>query len=157
MKIVRTCNTQTDFVKLTAKLDAELNQRYGLAQSTYDKHNKIDSINTAVVAYLNEKPVACGCFKRIDSQIIEIKRMYVVDAFRRRGFSVLVLNALEKWATELGFLNAILETGKGQPEAIELYQKCGYTVIDNYGPYKDLENSVCMEKLLSPQVQNNKI
>ncbi len=39
-----------------------------------------------------------------------------------------------------------LETGKGQPEAMALYKKAGYSVIPKYGPYKKLANSVCMEK-----------
>jgi hypothetical protein len=62
--------------------------------------------------------------------------------------SVIVLQALENWSLELGHPIAILETGKGQPEAIGLYNKSGYQVIDNYGPYIGFENSVCMKKVL---------
>ena len=75
--------------------------------------------------------------------------MYVSDAYRRRGFSVVVLSALEKWGSELDYSRAILETGKGQPEAIGLYRKCGYKVIENYGPYKGFDNSICMGKSIS--------
>ena len=57
MKIVRTNNTNRDFVELTGELDAELNERYGSQQSEYDKHNKI---------VLNDTPVACGCIKNLD-------------------------------------------------------------------------------------------
>jgi hypothetical protein len=39
-----------------------------------------------------------------------------------------------------------LETGKKQPEAIQLYQKSGYHIIPNYGQYAGIENSVCFEK-----------
>ena len=41
-----------------------------------------------------------------------------------------------------------LETGKKQPEAIELYKKNGYNIIPNYGQYEGVENSVCFEKTL---------
>lgn len=41
----------------------------------------------------------------------------------------------------------VLETGKGQPEAIGLYQYMGCQVIDNYPPYEEMANSVCMEKI----------
>ena len=61
-----------------------------------------------------------------------------------------ILISLEKWASELGYKKAILETGKGQPEAIALYQKAGYQIIENYGPYKGLDNSVCMGKNIQP-------
>jgi GNAT superfamily N-acetyltransferase len=54
---------------------------------------------------------------------------------------------LELWAAELGYTAYVLETGRKQPEAIRIYQKAGYTVIPNYGQYKNVENSVCMTKL----------
>ncbi len=148
MKIVRTNNTNKDFIKLTTQLDAELNERYGSKQSEYDKYNKIDLNETVIVGFLNDIPVTCGCFKNIDSRTVEIKRMYVQTGHRRKGLSTKILNALENWASELGYSKVVLETGKGQPEAIALYKKCGYQTIENYGPYKNLENSICMEKLI---------
>ncbi|MCG8552221.1 MAG: GNAT family N-acetyltransferase [Desulfobacterales bacterium] len=97
---------------------------------------------------MNSEAVACGCFKQIAANTIEIKRMYVNPHHRRNGFSQKVLNGLERWASQLGYSKALLETGKGQPEAIALYKKCGYQTIENYGPYKGLSNSICMEKLI---------
>jgi hypothetical protein len=41
---------------------------------------------------------------------------------------------------------SVLETLDRQTEAIGMYQKCGYTVIDNYEPYLGLKNSICMRK-----------
>jgi putative acetyltransferase len=46
----------------------------------------------------------------------------------------------------MGYSIARLETGKGQPEAIGLYEKAGYSVIENYGPYIGIENCICMKK-----------
>ena len=149
MKIIRTSNIHKDFIELTAHLDSELNARYGQQQSIYDVHNKIDPIDTAIVGYIDDFPVACGCFKRSDNDTIEIKRMYVRKVYRRKGFSTIILQSLENWGGELGFIKALLETGKGQPEAIAFYQKEGYHVIENYGPYKSMENSICMEKFLN--------
>lgn len=48
----------------------------------------------------------------------------------------------------MGFAAAILETGRKQVEAIGLYQKNGYRPMVNYGPYRELPNSVCFEKKL---------
>jgi GNAT superfamily N-acetyltransferase len=56
------------------------------------------------------------------------------------------LKELELWAAEVNYKDCILETGKKQPEAIALYKKAGYTIISNYGQYKNVENSVCMKK-----------
>ncbi|MEI6088712.1 MAG: GNAT family N-acetyltransferase, partial [Bacteroidota bacterium] len=66
--------------------------------------------------------------------------------FRRQGFAQIVVKNLESWANELGYKKCILETGKNQPEAIQLYQKIGFQIIPNYGPYVNVENSVCMQK-----------
>ena len=146
MKILRTTSSSLDFRELCNELDNELNQRYGKAQSEYDKHNVIEENNTVLVGYFNFIPVACGCMKSFDDITIEIKRMYVKKSHRRKGLSSSLLLSLEKWGAELGFSKAILETGKGQPEAINLYKKKGYQIIGNYGPYIGIKNSVCMEK-----------
>lgn len=141
-------NTHADFCALTQALDAELNARYGKEQTLYDKHNVIDPIETALVGYEDGLPVACGCFKKIDNTTVEIKRMFVLPAYRRRGFSSQILGELEAWAVKCSFAHAQLETGKAQPEAIALYTKIGYEVIPNYAPYVGMENSVCMHKAL---------
>ncbi len=148
LKIIKTNNSNIDFVELTSQLDNDLNNRYGFKQSEYDELNKIGPIDTAVVGYIEGKPVACGCFKVLGNQTIEIKRMYVQRDHRRKGFSSEILQMLEKWASELGHSKALLETGKGQPEAIGLYVKHGYQKIKNYDPYNDQSNSLCMEKLI---------
>ena len=148
MFIRKTTNTHQDFYALTRALDAELTVRYGKTQAVYDKHNVIEPINTALVGYEDDVPVTCGCFKKIDDTTVEIKRMFVALNYRRRGFSSRILGELEAWARALGFSEARLETGKGQPEAIALYAKRGYAVIPNYAPYVGMENSVCMAKTL---------
>jgi hypothetical protein len=60
----------------------------------------------------------------------------------------MILQELEQWAVELSFENCILETGTRQIEALKLYPKNGYSVIENYGQYAGIENSVCFEKPL---------
>ncbi|MGB5499367.1 MAG: GNAT family N-acetyltransferase, partial [Maribacter sp.] len=49
---------------------------------------------------------------------------------------------------ELSYEKCVLETGKRQPEAIQLYTKSGYKIIPNYGQYKGIANSICFEKIL---------
>lgn len=152
MKIIRTDSSNTDFRTLCFHLDNDLNRRYGKAQSRYDPHNTVEDNQTVVVGYFENTPVAGGCFKEIDGDSIEIKRMYVIPEHRRKGFSSRILSALESWAKELGYAYARLETGKGQPEAIGLYQKAGYSVTKNFGPYAGIDNSVCMKKKIPDAV-----
>lgn len=72
--------------------------------------------------------------------------MYVDPSHRRKGISSKLLSELESWAKELNFAISLLETGKGQPEAIGLYTKAGYKITENYGSYIGIENSICMKK-----------
>lgn len=74
--------------------------------------------------------------------------MYVQPEHRGAGIAKRILAELEAWAFELGFFKAILETGKGQPEALGLYEKCGYNRIENYDQYAGMKNSVCFNKEL---------
>lgn len=145
----RTNSTDPDFRLLITLLDKELNERYGeLMQSTYDRYNHIIGIDTVVIAYSNNVPAGCGCFKQFDDTSAEIKRMFVKNTERGQGIAYKILSELELWAKENGFKDAILETGDKQHEAIALYQKLGYVITFNYGQYSDLATSICMRKEL---------
>jgi putative acetyltransferase len=146
IKIIRTDSNNRDFIELVKNLDADLAERDGNDHSFYDQFNKIDKIKQAVVAYENNKPMSCGAMKEFDQNSMEIKRMYTLPEGRGKGIATKILSELEKWATELSYKKCILETGKRQPEAIELYKKSGYKNISNYGQYKEIENSICFEK-----------
>jgi len=149
IEILRTTSENKDFINLISFLDTELKISDGDNHSFYDQFNKLDAIKNVVVAYENNTPIGCGAFKTHKKAIIEIKRMYVSPLGRRKGIASKIVNELEKWAATLGHAKCILETGKQQPEAIELYKKCGYTVTPNFGFYENVENSVCFEKKLS--------
>jgi len=146
--VIRTNSNNPDFTDLVKKLDAELWERNLNRQSVYVEFNKIENLQTAVLAYFDGIPAGCGCFKEYDTSTVEIKRMFVPPEFRGKGISKQILNELETWAGESRYKTAILETGKPHYEAIALYTKFGYLQIENYGQYRDLPNSVCFRKML---------
>lgn len=148
MKLVQTNQTSKDFQQLVALLDAELAIRDGDDHDFYHQFNGIDALDHVVVAYSNNKAMGCGAFKVHNKQQIEIKRMYVLPAARKKGYAAAILSALETWATDIGFGEAILETGKAQIEALSFYPKQGYLVIPNFPPYIGIDNSVCFSKPL---------
>src|SRR4051812_26080321 len=148
MMLIRTNAQQPHFIELVRELDADLAVRDGRDHDFYNQFNKIDMIKYAVVAYENNKPVACGAIKEYAPTIMEVKRMYTLPDFRGKGIAFQVLKELETWAKEMNYEKCILETGKKQPEAVALYQKCSYKQIPNYGQYAGVENSVCFEKEL---------
>ncbi|WP_205501269.1 GNAT family N-acetyltransferase [Rufibacter psychrotolerans] len=149
LEVVRTDSGSQDFAELVFLLDADLHVRDGDDHSFFAQFNKIDSLKHVVVAYQGMVPVGCGAIKAYSPDTAEVKRMFVLPEFRGQGIAGLVLQELERWASELGYCQLILETGKAQPEAIRLYTKSGYTVIPNYGQYANIETSVCMTKKVS--------
>ncbi len=149
VRLERTDSENPDFRDLVRSLDAELAIRDGDEHEFYDQFNKIDTIKYAVVLYQDEKACGCGALKEMAPNLVEVKRMFVLQAYRGKGFATRILNELEKWAVELSYGKCILETGKKQPEAIRLYLKNHYKIIPNYGQYAGIENSVCFEKVVN--------
>lgn len=146
IQIVRTDSNDPHFIELVKQLDAELSIRDGSEYSFYAQFNRLDMIKHAVVAYENDKPVACGAIKEYDAETMEVKRMFTLPEYREKGIAGKILLELERWTKELSFKKCVLETGKKQPEALALYKKHGYISITNYGQYAGVENSLCFEK-----------
>jgi putative acetyltransferase len=154
MKITRTNAGNPDFNNLVKDLDAYLKITDEDEHDFYNQFNLIDSLQEVVVIYISNSigasPVAigCGAMKKMDSTSVELKRMYVVPQYRGKGVAQKILKELEIWAVELGYKKSVLETGKRQVEAVKFYHNCGYTVIENYGQYKGMTNSICFEKIV---------
>lgn len=146
LRVTRTSSDNPDFLRLVQLLDQDLQVRNGEDHAFYAQFNKVDNIKHVVVAYHHDRPVGCGAFKEFSPGLVEIKRMYVRPESRGQGVAQTVLAELEQWAGELHCAGFVLETGQQNPEAIRLYQKSGYRLRANYGPYVGKENSVCMRK-----------
>lgn len=146
VRISKTTSENPDFINLIAALDKCLWDRYPELKTKYWGNNILELNPNVIVVYLHEKPVACGCFKKYDKNAIEIKRMFVSPEVRGMGLAQTILLELEGWAKDLGYSFSVLETLYKQKEAIALYQKTGYAIVDNYEPYVGLENSICMRK-----------
>lgn len=146
LQIKRTNSSDNDFHLLIGQLDKYLLSRYGDLQNYYGQFNKIENLETVVLAYINGEVAGCGCFKKFDDESVEVKRMFVVEQHRGKAIGAAILDELEKWAGEIGNRSTVLELGNNQPEAIRLYLKQGYQVIANYGQYVGMETSICLKK-----------
>lgn len=149
MHLVRTNSENIDFVNLVKQLDAYLKITDGDEHEFYNQYNNIDVLKHTVVAYLDNKPVGCGAFKEFEKGSVEIKRMFTEPDARGKGIASKILQELETWAKELNYKACILETGIRQTEAVAFYKKSNYTIIPNYGQYKNIANSLCFKKILS--------
>ncbi|MCC9134922.1 GNAT family N-acetyltransferase [Pontibacter silvestris] len=135
-------------------MDKVLWDRYADIQAQYEQFNSIENIPSVIIAYLNGEAVGCGSFKKFDKQTAEIKRVFVKPEHRGKGIAAALLADIECWMHESGFTKAVLETGDRLQEAIGLYRKKGYEVIENYGPYAEMEHSICMSKELAATANN---
>lgn len=148
MRLQKTDDLDKDFIALTKALDKHFHTTYGLLQKQYSTYNVISQIKTVLVGYVDNEPMACGCFRIFENDSIEIKRMYVSPSHRQKGYASILLRELEKWAKELGYQKALLELGNKQPQALKLYESLGYQRRENFGVYKKIKTSICMEKML---------
>ena len=149
ISLIRTDSSNPDFQSLVSLLDADLRIRDGEDHAFYAQFNSTGNIKYAVVAYVENQPVASAALRQYEDDTVEIKRMFVKPEHRGRGIARAMLAELETWAGELNFNCCILETGQNQPEAIALYLGTGFIRIPNYGPYASINNSVCMKKMVN--------
>jgi GNAT superfamily N-acetyltransferase len=135
-----------DFVSLVSALDAELEDRYpGLSA---DAPASAQDLLVAVVAYGGDAPIGCGALRELEPGVGEIKRMFVLPEARGLGTARRMLEVLEAQGRALGYSAVRLGSGVRQPEALALYESCGYGRIPLFGEYEGAELCVCYEKAL---------
>ena len=100
------------------------------------------------MVYLKNKAVGCGAIAKTDLSATEIKRMYVTPVHRGQQLGENILIELENWTKELGHSKCILFMGVNQPEAMKLYLRNNFSIIENYGKLKGIPDSVCLAKTL---------
>ena len=99
-----------------------------------------------LVGFVDAAPVVCGSLRPLDERTAEVRRMFVLDHARRRGYAWAVLSALERYAVQQGYATMVLETGNRQTAAMALYRSCGYEQIEPFGAHEDDPTSVCYRK-----------
>ncbi|MBN2852071.1 MAG: GNAT family N-acetyltransferase [Clostridia bacterium] len=151
MKTILTDGSDKDFAFLCHLLDNHLNEAVGKdkQRTQYDQYNKKEEIHTVFVVYIDDIPVACGGFKHYDTGTSEVKRVFVRKEYRHRGIATHVMKMIEKEAKNKGYARLILETGNMLAEAMALYYSLDYHIIENYGQYKQMKESVCMQKIIT--------
>jgi len=135
-----------DFAVLVSTLDAELEDRYpGLSD---DAPPPAQDLLVVVVTYSGDAPVGCGALRELEPGVGEIKRMFVLPEARRLGAARGMLEVLEARGRALGYSAVRLGSGVRQPEALALYESCGYRRRASFGEYEGGGLCVCYEKTL---------
>jgi GNAT superfamily N-acetyltransferase len=99
-----------------------------------------------LVARIDGRPVGCGAIKCVDSQLGEIKRIWVAGDARGRGIARQILEALEIAARDMGYRAVRLDSNRVLTEAHALYRSAGYS---DCTPFNDDSNChIWMSKTL---------
>jgi putative acetyltransferase len=123
LTLLTTTSHYQDFQKLTALFDEFLIDIDGEEKDFFAQCNHIYIyIDNVLVCYENDVALGCGAFKKSDSQVAEIKRLFVSREHRGKGIAFKILSELEIWAQELNHTSCILETPFKLEHAIALYK-----------------------------------
>jgi putative acetyltransferase len=150
MKIHLETADQPEVIRLIAELDA-----YQMPLYPAESHHGIDlraltQPNVLFAVMRDEDALAFGCGAVvIGPNYGELKRMFIRPAFRGQGASKILLSFLESAALNEGCRYFTLETGISQPEALGLYERCGYSRCEPFGDYKHDPFSVFMHKRIA--------
>lgn len=147
-----------DARKLLLQLYAEQCDIYGFAdQPQLDSARHTLPNGAFVIARAaGTGPVGCGGFRMHPhrTRVAEIKRMYVVPAWRCGGLGRRLLTHLETLATDFGASDLLLETGCANNIALHLYHSAGYQAIAPYVAGRDRAVNRAFTKKLANKVSS---
>ena len=86
--------------------------------------------------------VGTGAVRRIDENVCELKRLWLLEPYQGKGLGYRVLQKLIKFAQEKGYKKISLETDHEQERAIRFYRKAGFQPTEKYN---DRNSDVYME------------
>ncbi len=137
-------------LEMVKKLDALMNELYPPESTHLTPPEELSTgANRLFAAKVDGKLMGCGAIRVVGQDYAEIKRIFVDPSSRGLGLAKAILNRLESESRLLGLLEMKLETGTSQPEAISLFERCGYAQCAAFGDYpKDDPYSYFMQKTL---------
>ena len=137
IELRRAAPDDPDVMHLARAMREELVGRRAHADSDAAEHKSsmadaVGGDGEILLAYDGEDAVAIGALRPLDGGTGEIKRMYVMPAYRGTGVAKRLLEALERRARELGFDRVRLDTHDRLSDANRLYTGAGYREIADY-------------------------
>ena len=142
MAILRASETWQQAGAYYVRIQAMAKKHHITLHQEFDEH---DGPGTKYIVVTDQDfPVATARMYRLDEHSVMIGRVVVLPDYRHRGIGSMVVTECEKWAEELGYRKAVLES---RDNKIEFYQKMGYEIT---GEAEDGDTFRCirMEKEL---------
>jgi putative acetyltransferase len=121
----------------------------------FDTMSDIDNVEadyfeqggTFLVLIDDGRVVGCGAIRRWNSEICELKRMWLLPAYRGQGLGYQMVQILFEFAINMGYKTVRLDLfdAQKQAQALSFYRQLGFYAI---APYNDSPCTVFMEKML---------
>jgi len=100
-----------------------------------------------LIAYNGEDAIGCAGLRMINSEVTELKRMFVLTEYNGQGIGKKMLGIIIDIAHELKYKKIKLDTLPGMIQAQRLYRSFGFVDIAPYR-FNPIESTVFMEKEL---------
>ncbi|WP_424356811.1 GNAT family N-acetyltransferase [Methanocella sp. MCL-LM] len=129
-------------------------EKYIVPLYPHDKEHGLtqaEMVEAGVVFFIirsDDKPAGCGGVRFHGTEYGELMRMYVRPEYRGHGLGRLVLRHIEDYSREQGVKALRLKTGIYQPEALGLYERLGYRLIQPFGSYREHPLNRYYQKIL---------
>lgn len=107
----------------------------------------LDNKGTFLVLVDDDKVVGSGGIRRLNDEICELKRMWLLKDYRGQGFGKKMAQMLLDFAKKAGYKKVRLDCGdeQKQAQAVNFYKQLGFYIIERYN---DSLCTVFMEKIL---------
>lgn len=102
---------------------------------------------TIALAFYNNEPAGCVALYKLDEKSCEMKRLFVLPAFRKHKIGEALVHFILNNAKEKAYQLMKLDTLKKLQPAIALYRKCGFTETTSYY-HNPLQDVIYMQKQL---------
>ena len=145
IQMVRAVETWQQAGAYYVRIQAMAKKHHITLRQEFDEH---DTPQTKyIVALDSDFPVATARMYELGRDSMMIGRIVVLPEYRHQGIGSAVVRECEKWAAELGFEKAVLDS---RDNKVDFYRQLGYT--ESGEPYIDGETFRCvrMQKKLTP-------
>ena len=123
LNILRATETWQQAGAYYVRIQAMAKKHHITLRREFDEH---DTPETKYIVITDDDfPVATARMYPLDGTSVMIGRVVVLPEYRHQGIGTMVVRECEKWAAELGFRKAVLES---RDNKIDFYLGIGYAV-----------------------------
>lgn len=129
-------------LELFSKHDDYMIDFLGEDKWCYTRYNENEKIEKVWVAYFDNFPIGCIAYRKKANRIGEVKRLFIKNEYRGKGFSKELLKTVEYHAKEQGCTTLFLDTRITLEPAVSIYHSFGFNIVFQQGLYIQMEKKV---------------